>query len=219
MKLTALLVTSMLLLEFIPAALADKVVVRFPQGGESARYIGSIRGYDTDTYTVDARRGQQMSVNMNANNRFAFFNILAPGVDIAIHGGAMDGNNFSKALPRNGKYRIQVFLMRNAARRNEVANYRLRIRIPAGPGYDNDGDYADGDAGGPDSWIVTGVGSNDLLNIRTAPSANAELVARVKNGTVLRNLGCRTTGSSRWCRVATRLNDRGWANGKFLREY
>lgn len=219
MYLTTPLVAALLLLGSITSALADTVVVRFPNGGESARYNDRIRGYDTDTYIVDARRGQKLVVNMNTGNGSAYFNILPPGSDRAIYIGSIEGNSSSTVLPRSGKYRIQVYLMRNAARRNEVANYRLRVRIPAVSGDSDDGDYADGDAGGPDNWIVSGVGRNDLLNIRTAPSPNAELVARVKNGTVLRNLGCRTTGSSRWCRVATRLNDRGWANGRFLREY
>jgi Bacterial SH3 domain len=217
MKFTALFATLLFLLGSVPAALADTVVVRFPHGGEGVRYNGSIRGYESDTYIVDAKRGQKLVLNLRSGNRFAYFNILPPGSDSAIYIGSIEGNISSTVLPRSGKYRVQVYLMRNAARRGEVANYRLRIRIPAGIA--DDGDYADGDDGGPDNWIVSGVANGDQLNIRTAPSANAELVARVRNGTVLRNLGCRTTGASRWCRVATRLNDRGWANGRYLREY
>jgi hypothetical protein len=35
-------------------------------------------------------------------------------------------------LPADGVYTIRVYLMRNAARRNETANYTLEVRIAGG---------------------------------------------------------------------------------------
>jgi hypothetical protein len=74
--------------------------------------------------------------------------------------------------------------------------------------------------GGPDNWVVSGVAKNDRLNVRSAPSANAEIVGRLRNGTVVRNLGCRKIGQSRWCRISARGESgvHGWTNGRFLVE-
>lgn len=81
-------------------------------------------------------------------------------------------------------------------------------------------DFADGNSGGPDFWKVTGVASDDRLNIRSSPSPSSALVASVPTGTVLRNLGCREAASARWCRVGSLADDGvdGWVNARFLRE-
>ncbi|MGL4525986.1 MAG: SH3 domain-containing protein [Aestuariivirga sp.] len=200
---------------------ADSFKVRFKPGAESARYTGSIQGYDDDTYIVDARRGQEMTVSLRTSNPQAYFNILPPGSDVAIYNGSIEGNRYTGVLPRSGKYRIVVYMMRAAARRDEVADYRLSVAIPAEEQDTPSGDFADGNAGGPDFWVVSGVSSNDRLNIRTGPSANAGIVGRVRNGTVMRNLGCERSNGSRWCRVSVRGESslRGWVNGRFLQEY
>ena len=110
---------------------ADSFKVRFKPGAESARYNGSIQGYDDDTYIIDARRGQEMTVNLRTSNPQAYFNILPPGSDVAIYNGSIEGNRYTGVLPRSGKYRIVVYMMRAAARRDEVADYRLSVAIPA----------------------------------------------------------------------------------------
>ena len=112
--------------------------------------------------------------------------------------------------------------MRAAARRNEASG--LRSILPYRPGRRRAApaeDYADGDAGGPDNWVVTGVAANDRLNVRSAPSANAATVGRLRNGQVVRNLGCRNIGSARWCRISARGEGgvHGWTNGRFLSEW
>ncbi len=43
-------------------------------------------------------------------------------------------HRFSGALPADGDYVVQVYLMRSAARRNEVANYTITIGIGAATG-------------------------------------------------------------------------------------
>ncbi|WP_347311463.1 SH3 domain-containing protein [Defluviimonas sp. SAOS-178_SWC] len=79
--------------------------------------------------------------------------------------------------------------------------------------------FATGVQSGPDFWQVTGVASNDTLNIRSGPGTGNRVVARAPNGAVLRNLGCQGSGSARWCKVETKDGTiRGWVSGKFLRE-
>lgn len=43
--------------------------------------------------------------------------------------GSTSGNRFSDLLPSDGDYTVRVYLMRNAARRNESANYTLNVGI------------------------------------------------------------------------------------------
>ena len=43
--------------------------------------------------------------------------------------GTSQGNRYEGILPTDGEYTVQVFLMRNAAHRNEKANYTLEIGI------------------------------------------------------------------------------------------
>ena len=89
--------------------------------------------------------------------------------------------------------------------------------------------------GGPDFWAVTGVKSNDALNLRVAPNAHSRVIARIPfNAGGLRNHGCpnevtfeqwkRMTEAqrdraqrSRWCQVEYKGN-KGWVAGRFLKE-
>ncbi|WP_052315075.1 SH3 domain-containing protein [Thiocystis violascens] len=82
------------------------------------------------------------------------------------------------------------------------------------------GDFADGLAGGPDFWEVTGVASGDTLHLRAGPSARERVVGDLPNGSIIRNLGCTMTGDQRWCQVARPEDSRsqGWVAGRYLRE-
>jgi uncharacterized protein YgiM (DUF1202 family) len=90
-------------------------------------------------------------------------------------------------------------------------------------------------ADGPDFWAVTGVGSNDALNLRVAPGADSRAIARIPyNARGLKSLGCpndvtfeqwkrMTQGQrdqaarARWCQVEYG-GKRGWVAGRFLKE-
>ena len=70
----------------------------------------------------------------------------------------------------------------------------------------------------PEFWEVTGVNAGDTLNLRESPSTGAAVVAELARGTVLRNLGCRTTAGQRWCEVELAEGGvRGWAAARYLR--
>jgi hypothetical protein len=71
-----------------------------------------------------------MTVTLKGSNASNYFNVLPPGSSgDAIFIGSSEGNEFKGELPADGEYRIRVFLMRNAARRNEVSNYTLKVGI------------------------------------------------------------------------------------------
>jgi hypothetical protein len=88
---------------------------------------------------------------------------------------------------------------------------------------------------GPEYWAVTGVRSDDALNLRVAPNADSRRIARIPfNAHGLKNYGCpnhvtfeqwkRMTqaqkdraAASRWCQVEYD-GKKGWVAGRFLTE-
>ena len=106
--------------------------VRFAPGTNGATLRRRITGDETIDYLVGARAGQTMSVVMRSSNRSAYFNVNPPGSDEAIFIGSTSGDRFEGRLPADGDTTIRVYLMRNAARRNEHADITLEIRV-SGP--------------------------------------------------------------------------------------
>ena len=111
--------------------------------------------------------------------------------------------------------------MRNAARRNETANYSLSVSIRGAASQappSSNPDYADGLSGGPDYWEV--YGTPDTLNIRSGPSTKYRVLIAFPVGTVVQNLGCRMSGGQRWCKITQPggTGVTGWAAGRYLRE-
>lgn len=118
-----------------PIAAAQTIEVRpvhFAKGATSATMTGKIAGDQTIDYTLRAKGGQQMTVNLKTNNNANYFNVLPPGSETALFVGSTSGNEWSGALPSDGDYRIRVYLMRSAARRNERANFTLTVGIQGG---------------------------------------------------------------------------------------
>ena len=104
--------------------------VHFQKGASSAAVNGSIKGDETVDYVLGARAGQHMNVSLATQHGATYFNILAPGEnEVAMFIGSTSGNQFEGPLPSNGDYKIRVYMMRSAARRNEVAHYRLEMII------------------------------------------------------------------------------------------
>lgn len=104
--------------------------VQFAKGASSAVIESSITGYETVDYLVRASKGQAMNVSMATQNDASYFNILAPNQDeIALFNGSIDANQFEGTLPESGDYKIRVYMMRSAARRKEVAPFRLEIIV------------------------------------------------------------------------------------------
>ena len=130
---TPLLATTFVLLT-PPAIIARNdirtVGVQFARSTNSAVIEDSITGYEVIDYVLRAREGQSMNVSMATDNTSNYFNILAPHEDaIAIFNSSMSDNQYEVILPESGEYKIRVYMMRSAARRNEKASYRLEMII------------------------------------------------------------------------------------------
>ncbi|MGG7649292.1 hypothetical protein ACQ4OB_14870 [Pseudomonas sp. ES4] len=106
--------------------------VAFKKGSDTVKFAHSIKGPLTAQYRLNAKAGQMMTVDFKSSNASAYFNITAKGADYALFNGSIMGNHFLGPLPADGEYTVQVYLMRNAARRNEVANYSLSLSLSAG---------------------------------------------------------------------------------------
>lgn len=93
------------------------------------RVTGKIKGYATAEYTLTGKAGQTLSVKLKTNQSSNYFNIRQAGQDDALFVGSSNGNTFQAKLPADGEYTVQVYLMRNAARRNAVASYTLEMGL------------------------------------------------------------------------------------------
>jgi len=108
--------------------------IQFAKGATSATVEGRIKGYETVDYLVGAREGQSANISLGTKHGATYFNILAPGeTDEAMFIGSVRGQQFEGLLPADGDYRIRVYMMRSAARRNEVADYRLEVIVSGAP--------------------------------------------------------------------------------------
>jgi Periplasmic lysozyme inhibitor of I-type lysozyme len=106
--------------------------IQFEKGKSGTTITGKIKGDQIVDYQLRASAGQSMVAIFKPNNLSAYFNVLPPGSKVAIFVGSVSGNRFDAKLPANGVYTIRVYLMRNAARRNETANYTLEVSIAGG---------------------------------------------------------------------------------------
>ncbi len=107
--------------------------ISFNKGANSATVTGSVKGYGIIDYMLNVRAGQPLNISMSTDNRSNYFNIMEPGEDdAAIFVGSTNGDQFEGVTKKSGDYRIRVYLMRNAARREETAKFRLETIVGAG---------------------------------------------------------------------------------------
>lgn len=121
-----------LLLASPPATASTPIqqqAIQFKPGASSATFKGTLKAYQTIDYQLSARAGQTLTVRFKPSNLSAYFNVLPPGSETALFIGSSAGNDFTGTLPVDGTYTIRVYLMRNAARRNETATYTLDVGL------------------------------------------------------------------------------------------
>ena len=141
--------------------------VQFASGESQTTIKGSIKGYEIVDYVLGANTGQTMTVNMDTDNLSSYFNILAPGeTDVAYFVGSTAGNSYSGNLSQSGDYKVRVYMMRNAARRDEVANYSLDIAI----------------AGSGSSQSNSGEPTTRTENVKFASGSNGTVLAGTLGG-------------------------------------
>lgn len=117
--------------DYVPAKqVADIPIerVEFADGDKAITIEDSIKGYESIDYVLKLAAGQPLNVSMATQHTSTYFNLIAPGEeDVAFFIGSTEGNQFEGTTELAGDYRIRVYMMRSAARREETADYRLEI--------------------------------------------------------------------------------------------
>ncbi len=94
---------------------------------------GSVHGYNDVRYQVFADATGVLRIEMKGTLGSNLFNVYAPGTqpgkDEALFSGALDGAKAEVPISKAGDYLIQVFLMRNAARRGASSRYTLSVEL------------------------------------------------------------------------------------------
>lgn len=103
--------------------------IELPAVGKTASFKGKIHGYASVDYIFKATAGQKVRIDFKTANTSAYFNLLRDGSDEALHIGSTSGSRYQGMLPSAGDYRIRVYLMRSAARRNASAMYQVTLRV------------------------------------------------------------------------------------------
>jgi hypothetical protein len=101
---------------------------------------GTITGREYRDFILGAKAGQVMSVSLaddgtgNSTDRHSVnFNILPPGsTGVAIYNSSTSGHNAQVKLPKNGDYKIRVYLMGEAKDANHTVPFTISVRITDG---------------------------------------------------------------------------------------
>ncbi len=107
--------------------------VNFLKGSDQTTLTGKFQGYDDVRYRVFAKSGQVLKFNINSYSNLAYINVFAPGKkpgkDKALLVGSTMGSSGELVLPVDGDYIIQVYQMRNSARKNRTVSFSLDLQI------------------------------------------------------------------------------------------
>lgn len=115
----------------------QRQTIQFPKGASSTTIEGALARGDTDRYTLGARKGQTMTVEVTAEEDNAAVTIYRPGAkvkvedgDSVVEGPTLDGasegedaTRWSGTLPASGNYLIEVGATRGGS------SYRLSVAV------------------------------------------------------------------------------------------
>lgn len=103
-------------------------VLRLAPNAGDIEVRGSLTGYQTLTYLFDGAPGLDMVVRLDHPGQVSLYhNVIAPS-GATIFNGSADGPRFRAMLREYGRYQVQVYLMRNDARRGKRVSFTLRVR-------------------------------------------------------------------------------------------
>jgi len=103
--------------------------ISFPPGASSSDMTGTVKGDDTAIFTLDARAGQTMDVQLSSTGSFACIFNVSPPDGPALFNGSVDGSRFTGKLPADGTYEIDVFQMRAAILEGQSCRFTLSVSI------------------------------------------------------------------------------------------
>lgn len=109
-------------------SVAKTTAIKFKSGASGATYSGKIKGYNTDSYTFYAKKGQILTPTVTGNVvAYLNHNSLSRGIDLTEYSSDLENGNY--ILPATGTYTIKVGQMRAMARQGKTPNYTLQLTI------------------------------------------------------------------------------------------
>lgn len=111
----------------IMAQTAKPERVQFAKGKSAKTIKGTLKGDQSRLFVVNVRAGQTMTVKLATTNASTYFNVTAPGAQQAMFIGSTSGNTMTEVIPSSGDYTIDLYMMRNAARRGETTSFTITI--------------------------------------------------------------------------------------------
>jgi hypothetical protein len=98
--------------------------VTFPPDSTGTSVSSTVRSYETRSYVLNARAGQEMAIFVSGDNRFLEAAVISPrGATLYV------GTDWRGRLPNSGDYIVRIGLVRAEARRNGVGNFRLTLQV------------------------------------------------------------------------------------------
>lgn len=171
--------------------------VAFAAGRRDATLHGSLRGRGIIDYRLQAGTGQRIAVSLKASNRFTYFNVMAPGADAALFIGSISGDHYAGIASVTGSHTVRVYLMPNAARRDERTEFDISFRLddatPAAPNTGHPSNFGNAATPYEESLALDGIGfhvscanAGSLNTLRIVPSGlaidNAAITREVDGG-------------------------------------
>ncbi len=116
-----------------PSAAASVAAVP-RQPPQSGVFRVSVQGEGSGALHVQARAGQWLHVTLESAHPAAGLNVRADDTGgEAMFVSTLQGNSARLRLPDDGRYTLQTYLVRSAARRGEKADITLRWRLAGNP--------------------------------------------------------------------------------------
>lgn len=130
-KLATLMACALLVCGGVQADPVRQEQVDLVQGAPLKKLGGKIKGEETAEYRIAVQAGGTLSLKLKSANRSSNFNVSVDGTDEALFVGSRDGTHFETTATAKTVYKVGIYLMRNAARRNEQASYVLEVAVSA----------------------------------------------------------------------------------------
>jgi hypothetical protein len=219
--LLSALISGSLAMTLSTAMAQDRVDIRFKPGATSTTINGTIRGAEYIDYVLNARGGQKMVVSLTVTGTnghgSAYFNILPAGKDYGgpYTGSSDDDRRAEITIPSDGDWAIRVYLMGNDRDTDKTVGYSIDVYIAPSGGSGHAAPASNNSSGLVE---VSGVPSNDVLNVRSGPGTDYRIVGALGNGSRVQKLRCERHGNSRWCEIEmmSDMRERGWVNARYL---
>lgn len=88
-------------------------------------YRKAFQGYEIHDYLFSAQKGEKLRAVLISDNQHNHFNLLPKGSLRTLFTGSIAGQKMAYTFTKSGEYIVRVYLTRQAAKRDERADYLL----------------------------------------------------------------------------------------------